>query len=103
VRRDHNILILAEKHYYRVGYNGFFGHNMLWVSPPNNSWVEVIEMGVLEFLLIWAAVIFVAASWVYAYTVPHIPQSIEKVLGLVWISSLLLLAAVSTVIALAHI
>jgi cytosine/uracil/thiamine/allantoin permease len=65
--------------------------------------VEVIEMGVLEFLLIWAAITFAVSAWVYAYTVPHIPQSVEKVLGLVWVSSLLLLAAVSTVIALAHI
>jgi hypothetical protein len=47
LRRDHNILILAKNHYYRVGHNSFREHNILWVlaagSPNNRRVRRVIE------------------------------------------------------------
>jgi hypothetical protein len=71
-------------------------------SPPDNRWAEVIGMGVLEFSLILSAVTFVVSVWVYAHLLPTTPR-FEKALSFVWVASLLVMAAVSTIIALAHI
>jgi hypothetical protein len=57
----------------------------------------------VKALLIGTALVFTISVWLYAYTLPTIPRSVEKVLSLVCVVSCLLLAALSAIIALAHI
>jgi hypothetical protein len=67
--------------------------------PPNNRLAEVIEMGVL---LAIAAVVFAVSAWVYAWLTPNTPK-VERLAEFIFLVTCLGLAAIATIVALAHI